>query len=196
MAAEDLGIGRVRVRWMPVDELRAAAGMGGIDAFARSSKPGVIHVRDDLPEERAVLVAAHEVRHLWQYAHGLFDPLTWQDGKATGETDATTYGETFARLRSDEVRRRAGRDYADTVLADLAADLEDLAALTGKGCGCGTWKPSSYGKVFHVPAGGMKSAQTPDEWLAAQLQVRDKYERELCARPEHATAAACQLRTN
>lgn len=97
----DCGCPVVKIRWVGMADIRNMS-----PGFARSSRPDEIQVRYSIDPTLAAEVAAHEVRHLWQYKHRRFDPQTYTYGyvkaKHDGEMDAQAYGRRIAEQANAE----------------------------------------------------------------------------------------------
>jgi hypothetical protein len=159
MAAEDLGLGAVKIMWLPEKELPTAWGK------ASEVRPGVVYLRTDLPPDLAAEVAAHECRHLDQYARGRYAEHRNPHVKAAGEADATWYGE-----------RMAAKVHEALAMDEL---LEGLRAING----------TIKAKAPAAPPCGCKKTEGSG-WLTEAVQrIRAGYEREVCASP-HTRAVA------
>jgi len=85
--AEHLGLPGARLKWVypcARDEADYALPADYI-GFANSQEPNTIFISATAPEDQAVALVAHELRHLWQFANG----------DEPSEEDANNYAEAF-----------------------------------------------------------------------------------------------------
>lgn len=85
-AARLLGV-RARLRWIAPTDTNTADVRHGADVLGLAKRSGDVFLRADLAPRYAAEVAAHEVRHVWQ----------WAVGAALTDADAEFDADAFAR---------------------------------------------------------------------------------------------------